>query len=509
MLLHDVVATSRAVAATRSRKAKVEALAGTLARVDHDDPDEVETVAAYLAGSLRQRRTGLGWRGLQVLPDPADEPTLTVGDVHRAFEAISALAGPGSQGARSAAVSDLFGRATADEQSWLRSLVTGEVRQGALDALLQDAVAAASGRPVADVRRAAMMAGATVPVVRAALTGGADALDGFTLTVGTPVLPMLASSAPDVAAAMVKAGAGRSVAIDTKLDGIRIQVHRDGAEVVAVTRSLDDITSRLPEVVALARSLPAARFILDGEVLRLDADGRPHAFQDTASRTASGAGEALTPYFFDLLHLDGRDLVDEPAQTRLDLLDGLVPGAHRIRRLVTEDPEAAAEFLAGVLADGHEGVVVKDLDAPYDAGRRGSSWVKVKPVHTLDLVVLAVEWGSGRRRGWLSNIHLGARDPATGDLVMVGKTFKGMTDEVLAWQTDRFLALETHREDHVVHVRPEQVVEVALDGVQRSTRYPGGVALRFARVVRYRDDKPAEEADTIEAVRSLGLPSHA
>ncbi len=504
MLLRDVVETSRTVAATRSRRAKVEALASTLALADHDDPDEVETVAAYLAGSLRQRRTGLGWRGLQSLPAPADEPTLSVGEVHESFEAISGLAGPGSQAARSAAVAELFGRATADEQSWLRSLVTGEVRQGALDALLQDAVAAAAGLPVAVVRRAAMMAGATVPVVRAALTGGAAALDGFTLTVGRPVLPMLASSAPDIAAAMAKAAPDAPAAIDAKLDGIRIQVHRDGDEVIAVTRSLDDITARLPEVVAVARSLPAQRFILDGEVLRIDEHGRPHAFQDTASRTASSEGEALTPYFFDLLHLDGRDLIDEPAATRLALLDGLVPGHHRIRRLVTDDHEAAAGFVASVLADGHEGVVVKDLQAPYDAGRRGSSWVKVKPVHTVDLVVLAVEWGSGRRRGWLSNIHLGARDPESGDLVMVGKTFKGMTDETLAWQTERFLALETGRSDHVVTVRPEQVVEIALDGVQRSTRYPGGVALRFARVVRYRDDKRPDEADTIDTLRALG-----
>ena len=503
MLLVEVVETSRAVAATRSRKAKVEALAATLARADHDDPEEVETVAAYLAGSLRQRRTGLGWRGLQSLPRPAAEPTLTVGEVHAAFEAISQLSGPGSQSARAAAVAGLFERATADEQAWLRVLVTGEVRQGALDALLQDAVAAAAGLPVAQVRRAAMMAGATVPVVRAALTGGAEALDAFTLTVGRPVLPMLASSAPDVAAAMQKAAPGGAVAVDTKLDGIRIQVHRDGDRVVAVTRSLDDITARLPEVVAVARSLRSERFILDGEVLRIDEHGRPHAFQDTASRTASSEGEALTPYFFDLLHVDGRDLVDEPARARLELLDALVPAQHRIRRVVTDDPAAAEAFVAGVLADGHEGVVVKDLDAPYDAGRRGSAWVKVKPVHTLDLVVLAVEWGSGRRQGWLSNIHLGARDAATGDLVMVGKTFKGMTDEILQWQTERFLALETSREGHVVHVEPEQVVEIALDGVQRSTRYPGCVALRFARVVRYRDDKTAEEADTIDTVRAL------
>ena len=301
-------------------------------------------------------------------------------------------------------------------------------------------------------------------------------------------------------------GAGPvAVAVDAKLDGIRIQVHRDGDEVVIATRSLDVITHRLPEVVAIARSLPARRFVLDGEALALDADGRPRAFQETASRTGqqSGTGVAVTPYFFDLLHLDGRDLLDSPGHERIAALDALVPVEHRAHRLVTDDATAAQEFLARVLAEGHEGVVVKSLTAPYAAGRRGSGWIKVKPVHTLDLVVLAVEWGSGRREGWLSNLHLGARDSATGDFVMLGKTFKGMTDEMLAWQTERFQELETHREGHIVHVRPEQVVEIAFDGVQRSSRYPGGAALRFARVLRYRDDKSASEADTIDTVQAL------
>jgi DNA ligase-1 len=280
-------------------------------------------------------------------------------------------------------------------------------------------------------------------------------------------------------------------------------VHRDGDEVLVVTRSLDDITGRLPEVVEVARSLPAERFVLDGEALALSDDGRPMAFQDTASRTAQDSGVAVTPHFFDLLHVDGRDLLDSPGRERLAALDALVPEPHRVRRLVTADPEAAEAFASETVAAGHEGVVLKDLSAPYAAGRRGSAWVKVKPRHTLDLVVLAVEWGSGRREGWLSNIHLGARDESseTG-FVMLGKTFKGMTDEMLAWQTERFLSLETHRDSYVVHVRPEQVVEIAFDGLQRSTRYPGGVALRFARVLRYRDDKGPAEADTIETVRS-------
>jgi DNA ligase-1 len=310
---------------------------------------------------------------------------------------------------------------------------------------------------------------------------------------------------------MEKAGAG-DVAIDTKLDGIRIQVHRRGEEVLVATRSLELITDRLPEVVDVARSLPATDFVLDGEVLALDDQGRPRPFQETASRTAMSEGVHLTPYFFDLLHLDGRDLVDSPGSERLQALAGLVPEEHLVPRLVTSSVEEAQAFVARVLALGHEGVVVKNLAAPYDAGRRGSAWVKVKPVHTLDLVVLAVEWGSGRRRGWLSNIHLGARDDSTdGGFVMLGKTFKGMTDEMLAWQTERFteLALDPAclHDHHVVKLRPEQVVEIALDGLQRSTRYPGGLALRFARVVRYRDDKTADQADTIETVRSLMPPA--
>jgi DNA ligase-1 len=518
VLLSDLVATSKAVSATRSRKTKVAAIATLLAAAA---PEEIETVTAYLGGALRQRRTGLGWRGLSGLPVPAGAPTLTVLEVHEAFESISALSGAGSQAARAAAVGDLFGRATQDEQAWLRGVVTGDVRQGALDALVQEAVALAAGVPLTSVRRAAMLAGSTVRVTVAAMTGGEEALTGFGLQVGRPVLPMLASSAPDVPSALARATGATSgpVSVDVKLDGIRIQVHRDGEEVLVATRTLEDITARLPEVVAVARSLPASRFVLDGEALALDEDGRPRPFQETASRTAQHAGVAVTPYFFDVLHHDGEDLLDAPGADRLAALDRLVPPEHRVPRLVTGDPAAAHAFLEDALRSGHEGVVVKNLAAPYDAGRRGAAWVKVKPVHTLDLVVLAVEWGSGRREGWLSNIHLGARDPGTGGFVMldetlrrtgsrtppgwvpVGKTFKGMTDAMLEWQTKRFLELETHREGHVVHVRPEQVVEVAFDGVQRSSRYPGGVALRFARVVRYRDDKRADEADTISTLQ--------
>jgi DNA ligase-1 len=499
VLLAEVVATSATVAATRSRKAKVAAIAELLGRVA---APETAVVTAYVGGALLQRRTGLGWRGLQSMPEPASVASLEVLEVHEAFERIAALAGAGSQAARSTAVERLFGAATAEEQDWLRGLVTGALRQGALDSLVQEGLAIAAGVPLAAVRRAAMLAGSTVAVASAALSGGEEALAGYGLEVGRPVLPMLASSAPTLEAALAKAGGGEA-AVDTKLDGIRIQVHRNGDEVQIATRSLDLITDRLPEVVEIARGLPATSFVLDGEALALDEDGRPRPFQETASRTAMATGVTVTPYFFDVLHLDGSDLLDAPGTDRAAALERLVPERHRVPRLVTADAAAAEAFLAEALAAGHEGVVVKNLAAGYEAGRRGASWVKVKPVHTLDLVVLAVEWGSGRRQGWLSNIHLGARDPATGGFVMLGKTFKGMTDEMLAWQTERFLELEVSRSGHVVTVRPEQVVEIALDGIQRSSRYPGGMALRFARVVRYRDDKRAADADTVETVREM------
>ncbi|XBB68732.1 ATP-dependent DNA ligase [Nocardioides sp. WV_118_6] len=505
MLLHDLVDVSRAVAATRSRKEKVRLLADLL---NAAAPGERDLVAHYLGGRLRQRRTGLGWRSLQTLPPPAPAPTLEVGEVDAAFAAMALLAGPGSAGRRAAAVVDLFGRATAPEQDWLRAVTVGEVRQGALEAVVTEALALAADVPLAAVRRAAMLAGGATYVVGAAFEGP-TALAEVGLTVGRPILPMLASSAPDVAAALAKAGGsdGGLVGVDAKLDGIRIQVHRDGDDVLVATRSLDDITHRLPEVVAIVRALPATRLVLDGEALSLAPDGRPRPFQETASRTATdGApdGAVVSPYFFDVLHRDGTDLLDLPAHERWQVLEDLVPPEHRVQRWIGTDPAAAAAFTTSVLASGHEGVVVKAAAAPYDAGRRGSAWVKVKPVHTLDLVVLAVEHGSGRRRDWLSNIHLGARDASSpSGFVMLGKTFKGMTDEMLTWQTERFRSLEVSDDGWVVTVRPEQVVEIAFDGLQRSTRYPGGLALRFARVVRYRDDKSADEADTIETVRAF------
>jgi DNA ligase-1 len=511
MLLRDLVETSGAVAATRSRKAKVAAIAERLAQAD---VDELPVVTAYLGGTILQRRTGVGWRGLSTLPEPATESSVTALEVHEALDRLAAMAGAGSQELRASGVRDLFARMTADEQHWLRGVMTGNVRQGALDALVQEAIAAAWGVKLPAVRRAAMLAGGTVPIVVAARTGGEAALAEIGLEVGRPVLPMLASTAPDLAAAMAKAGSepGTPVAVDTKLDGIRIQVHRRGDEIVVATRSLDDITARLPEVVDVARALPGGDLVLDGEALALDDEGRPRPFQETASRTAMTQGAVVTPYFFDVLHADGRDLLDATGTERLEVLDGIVPEEHRVPRLVTDDPVAAEAFAQEALARGHEGVVVKSLSIGYAAGRRGSGWVKVKPVHTLDLVVLAVEWGNGRRQGWLSNIHLGARDPSADDgaggFVMLGKTFKGMTDEMLAWQTERFTELavepETIRDHYVVPLRPEQVVEIAFDGLQRSSRYPGGLALRFARVLRYRDDKSVDEADTIETVRTVG-----
>ncbi len=512
MRLEALVTTSRQVASTRSRLAKRDALAALLSSAGTED---VAICVAWLAGELRQRRTGLGWAALRELPPAASVSSLSVHEADEMLEAISSLAGPGSVATRSAAVNSLWSRATTLEQEFLRALVLGELRQGALDSAVLDAVAVSSGVPLDIVRRAVMLRGATGPVAVAALTAGIEAVRGFGLQVGQPVRPMLASSAADVADVFAKSAEGTHVAVEVKLDGIRIQVHKSGEDVHVYTRSLDDITSRLPEVGALVRGLPAREVILDGEAVTLDAKGRPRPFQETASRTASasraeehgGTRTMVTPVFFDVLHLDGSDLVDLPLRDRHRLLDVLVPAANLVGRLVTADSGAARQFFDECVARGHEGVVVKALDALYEAGRRGGAWIKVKPHHTLDLVVLAVEWGSGRRQGWLSNIHLGARDPDTGDFVMLGKTFKGMTDDMLRWQTERFLQLEVSRRRSVVTVRPQQVVEVAFDGLQTSRRYAGGVALRFARVVRYRDDKSAGEVDDLTSVLALGSAS--
>jgi DNA ligase 1 len=504
MLLQDLVATSEAVAATGGRGVKVEHLAGLLRRLE---PAEVAVAVPFLCGELRQRQIGVGYASLRDLPSPAAEPSLTLAEVDAALELIGRQTGPGSQRERRRALTELGGRATAAEQRFLVRLLLGDLRQGALEGVMVEAVARAAAAPAAEVRRALMLRGDLAAVAGVALREGSAGLGAFRLAVGQALQPMLAQSADSVGAALERIG---RAAVEWKLDGVRAQIHRRSDEVRVFTRSLDDITSRVPELVDVARSLPVQAIVLDGEAIALRPDGRPHPFQVTAGRLGSRlaverlrASLPLTLFLFDVLHVDGEDLVDRPSAERQEVLARLVPEALRIPRVVTDDALAASEFLDRTLERGHEGVLVKSLTSPYEAGRRGSGWIKVKPVHTLDLVVLAAEWGHGRRRGYLSNLHLGALDPETGGFVMLGKTFKGLTDQLLAWQTERFLELEAARDDWTVRLRPELVVEIAFDGVQRSTRYPGGVALRFTRVLRYRPDKRAQDADTIGAVRAF------
>ncbi|MBB3083907.1 ATP-dependent DNA ligase [Geodermatophilus sabuli] len=511
MLLADVVAASAAVAATRSRTAKAAAIADLLRRAA---ADEVPPVTAWLAGEPLQRRLGVGWRTLARLTgDPAGEPSLTVPAVDASLDEIATTAGTGSTARRETLLGALLSAATADEQRFLVRLLTGELRQGALEGVVLDAVAAAAGVPAASARRAAMLSGSLPETAATALAGGQAALDAVRLRVGRPLRPMLASPGSSLDAALDDLGT--DVTVEFKLDGARIQVHRDGDDVRVWTRTLREVTDGMPELVERVRALPCSAAVLDGETLALDDDGRPRAFQETMSRFgsqlpdggSSDAGVLLSPFFFDLLHLDGRDLLDEPLAVRLDALAQLLAGDEhaelRMPGVRSPDADQAAGVLDAALSAGHEGVVVKALDAPYAAGRRGRAWQKVKPVHTLDLVVLGAEWGYGRRSGKLSNIHLGARDPDGGEPVMVGKTFKGMTDELLDWQTATFPGLAREQAEWGVLLRPELVVEIALDGAQRSPRYPGGVALRFARVLRYRPDKTPAEADTVDAVRAL------
>jgi ATP-dependent DNA ligase len=570
VLLSEVVEASAEVAATRARSAKIDTIAALLRRVP---PAEVMIAVAFLSGDLLQGQIGVGYAALGGLlragrlAEPAPgSPGLTLTDADAAFTRIGSVAGAGSQAERRRLLAGLFARATAPEQEFLARLLSGDLRQGALEGIMTEAVARASDVPAGEVRRAHQVGGSLPEVALAALAGIAPestapesttpegttaegttaegttaegttaegtipvtsravapqralaALREITLRVGRPVHPMLAASAPDVGTALSRVS---PAAVEWKIDGIRIQVHRSGGEVAVFTRTLDEITSRVPELVEAALAIPAQTMVLDGEAVALGDDERPRPFQVTAARTASQADVArlaaqtpLTAFLFDLLHLDGTDLIDEPARERYQQLAAIVPAALLTPRLVTGDHERAEEFFAAAVARGHEGVVVKSLDAAYRAGRRGGEWIKVKPRHTLDLVILAAEWGHGRRRGVLSNLHLGARDPGTGDLVMLGKTFKGLTDEMLAWQTERLLSLadpapdiaagyDRHAAYGTVRVRPELVVEVAFDGVQASRRYPGGVALRFARVLRFRPDKNASEADTIDTVRSI------
>ncbi len=506
--LADVVTAAQQVAQTPGRRAKVETLAALLGELD---PDEVVPAVGMLVGSPRQGRTGVGWRTLaSSRPEPATSPTLTVLDVDAALERLAGATGAGSSASRAATLAELFGRATAAEQDFLGRVLLGDMRTGALDAVVLDAVAAATGVPVAAVRRAAMLTGDAGETARLALAGGD--LDAIGLTPGVPVLPMLAGTAASAGEAVAVAGES---SVEAKLDGARLQVHRVDGVVTAYTRSLADITPRVPEVVALVESLPGGDLILDGETLRLGEDGKAKPFQDTMSRfgrQSGGGAEAgsLSTFFFDLLHADGEDLLEEPLRRRRQLLAERV-GPHLVPGEVTADPAVAQRVLDEAIDAGHEGVVVKGIESPYEAGRRGKRWLKVKPVHTYDLVVLAAEWGYGRRQGLLSNLHLGARDPEgehgpAGGFVMVGKTFKGLTDALLRWQTEYYPSIAVRESTGVVWVEPTTVVEIAIDGVQRSSRYPGGVALRFARVKRYRTDddaKPPDQADTIDTLRAL------
>ncbi|GHG58867.1 DNA ligase [Sinomonas cellulolyticus] len=509
MLLDELVSTAEAVAATGSRRAKVETLAHLLRRLADQSPDEIAIAAGLLVAKPRQGRVGVGWRGLSQLQggvEPAAEPSLTVGEFDRLLDSLASTSGSGSGAARSALLEEFLARATAAEQRFIVGVLLGELRLGALEGVLIDALAAAGGRPAALVRRAAMLSGDLGQTARLAVTGSEEELAAVGLVVGRAVLPMLAASAPTPSEALASTG---KASVEFKLDGARIQVHRAGEDVRVFTRSLADVTHRVPEVVEAVRAMPVRDVILDGETLTLDDGGAPRPFQETMSRfgAESSRDTLLRPWFFDVLHVDGRDLLDEPLAVRRAELERLAPQLV-VPGEVTAEPEDAERISREALAAGHEGIVVKAIDSPYAAGRRGSSWIKVKPVHTYDLVVLAAEWGSGRRRGWLSNLHLGAFDPGgefgePGGFVMVGKTFKGLTDELLRWQTEHFPVLESHRDAHTVYLRPVTVVEIAIDGVQRSSRYPGGIALRFARVRQYREDKLPADADTIQTLRSL------
>ena len=504
-----LVETSKAVAAASGRLEKVARLATFLRQLT---PDEAAVAIGFFTGWPRQGRIGVGWATVSEARDvaPSADGVLELSDVDDAFAALQETKGRGSATERLRLLRGLFARATSDEQQFLSALVIGEVRQGALEGVMLDAVAKAAGVPVDRLRRAVMLAGDLGSVARAVCSGGEGALAAlasYRIELFRPVQPMLADSASGVAEALAD---GAAAALEWKVDGARIQVHRSDDRVAVYTRNLNDVTSRVPEVVEAARGFSPRELILDGEVIALGANGRPLSFQDTMRRFGRRldvetlrAELPLTPYFFDVLYRDGEDLLGSTLSDRMQILDAVVPPSFRVPRVVTADVEEAKRFQADAVERGHEGVMVKSLAAPYAAGRRGSAWLKVKTARTLDLVVLAVEWGSGRRQGWLSNIHLGARDPLSGRFVMLGKTFKGMTDELLAWQTKELLARETRREGHVVHVRPELVVEIAFNEVQRSTQYPGGVALRFARVKEYRHDKSASEADTIDAVRAF------
>jgi DNA ligase-1 len=511
MLLSDLVTVSTRVASTRARLEKIRALADLMRGLPQD---EVGLAVSYLSGAPRQGRIGVGYSTVAGLSDvpPAPTPALTLRDVDGALARLASLKGAGSSAERRRTLGELLARATAAEQDFLRRLLLGNLRQGALEGIMADGIAAAASVPAGAVRRALMFSGDPAEVARAALGEGEAGLARFRLRLFTPLQPMLAQTAGDVDEAL---NALHQAALELKLDGARIQVHREGEDVRVFSREGNEVSAAAPEVVALARGMPGRAFVLDGEAIALRPDGAPHPFQATMRRfgrrldvEAARRELPLSTFAFDVLHLDGQDLVDLPYLERMRALDALVPEAARTPRLVTASPEEAEAFYARALQQGHEGLMAKSPSSPYEAGRRGAGWLKVKPAHTLDLVVLAAEWGSGRREGWLSNIHLGARDPATGGFAMLGKTFKGMTDAMLEWQTRWFLAHELHRDAWTVYVKPELVAEIAFDSVQASPHYPSGMALRFARVKRYREDKRAEEADTVETVRAIMARRH-
>ncbi|HXV71599.1 MAG TPA: ATP-dependent DNA ligase [Acidimicrobiia bacterium] len=496
MLLAEIVDISDSVSSTAARSKKIGLLADLLG---HLGPDEARIGVAFLAGRPTQTKLGVGPATVYGMEQPpASKPSLEIIEVDSILEEVSGTSGPGSKTSRERLLRDLLQRATEREQEYLRGLMVRNLRQGALEGVMAEAVATAVGVDPTRVRRAAMLEGDLIAVAARALVDGPDALKTAAMEVGTPVQPMLAKTAASAGEAIDGLGAGL---VERKLDGLRLQVHRDGDRVAVYTRNLRDITAEVPSVAAAALALAAESFILDGEGLVVGSEGSPMSFQDSMTRPGDDAGHLLTAFYFDVLHLDGEDLVDAPLVDRRRALERFLPPACRVESIVTDDPAVADEFFEASVAAGFEGVVVKDLTQAYEAGRRGSGWLKVKPTHTLDLVILAAEWGSGRREGWLSNLHLGAVGP-DGDYVMLGKTFKGLTDEMLEWQTEAFLEIEDHRKGHAVFLKPEIVYEIAFDGVQRSTRYPGGVALRFARVKGVREDKNPEDADTLETVRS-------
>ncbi len=506
MRLAGIVETSQQVGATSARSDKIERLAAALLDLR---PEEITVGVSYLSGELPQGRIGVGPALIRdAVPDSAAvESTLTLLQVDSSFGRIAEISGSGSATRRGRALHDLLARATREEQEFLARLVLGELRQGAQEGVMVEAVARAAGVAARSVRRALMFSGDLPAVARSALAEGAAGLRRFSIQLFRPVLPMLAQTADQVGDALDRF---ETAALEYKLDGARVQVHRAGDDVRVYTRRLNDVSEAVPELVERVRALPIREVVLDGEALALRSDGRPQPFQVTMRRFGRRLEVGrmrrelpLSAYFFDILYLDGDALVDLPARERLEALDRALPGELVVPRAVTGAVNEADEFLKRALAAGHEGIMAKALDGPYEAGRRGRTWLKLKPAHTLDLVVLAAEWGSGRRKGWLSNLHLGARDPVGGGFVMLGKTFKGLTDQTLEWQTRKLQELEVSRDAYTVYVRPELVAEVAFDGVQASPTYPGGVTLRFARLKRYRPDKNAEQADTIDTVRAF------